>query len=216
MKTKKKFHNRSFVSFFLFFNFLILAITGFILYFTPQGRIARWTGWTFLGMNKDQLEGIHTVSSFGFMGAAIFHVFLYNWRAIKGYLLRAGHKLTPSHIKYKKELAAAIFITIAIFIGSYYSLPPFGYIVDFGDQLKKSWQNYHAEAPISGAEKLTLSDFSIKVLKIDGQTAAKLLKSKNIKIISPNQKLKDIAAQNNTSPAHLYETLKNAIKAGNP
>lgn len=216
MKNTRRFHTRSFISFFLLFNSIVMAITGLILYCTPQGRVARWTGWSLLGMTKDQLEGIHTISSFLFLAAAILHVVVYNWRVITGYLKHAGQKLSLLRLKYKWEFVSAVLLSLVIFIGSYYAAPPFGNVIDWGDHLKKSWGDGHTEAPVPGAEKLTLEDFSSKVLKTDIKTVLAFLESKSLKVENQEQKFSDLAKKNNCSPAQLYQLLKTGEFTANP
>ena len=48
-KTKQsRFNWRGFFSLLLFGSFSLLAFSGIILYVTPKGRVANWTGWTLL------------------------------------------------------------------------------------------------------------------------------------------------------------------------
>lgn len=216
MKKTRKFHTRSFVSFFLLFNSIVMAVTGLILYFTPQGRLARWTDWSFMGMTKDQLEGIHTVSSFLFLAAAVIHVVVFNWRVIRGYLKHAGQRLNLRRLKYKTEFIAAVIFSLVIFLGTFYALPPFGNIVDWGDQLKNSWGDGQVEAPVPGAEKLSLDDFSKKVLKADVKVVIAYLKSKSLNVDHKEQIFKDVAARNECSPARLYELLKSGRLTAHP
>lgn len=205
---REKFHSRSFVSFFLLFTFVVLAITGLILYITPQGRVARWNGWTMLGMSKDQLEGIHTISSFFFLAATLVHLFVYNLKAIIGYLRNVGRKLNMLRPKRKKEFYAAVILTLVIFFGTLYSLPPFGNLVKLGDNLKKSWSQSQGEAPVPGAEKYSLEDFSNKVLKSEINKVMVFLRSKGIIVGDKQQRLISIAVKNGCSPADLYEIMK--------
>jgi hypothetical protein len=208
VKKREKFHSRSFVSFFLCFTFFILAITGIILYITPQGRIARWNGWTLLGMTKDQLEGVHTISSFFFIAAVLAHLLIFNFKVIIGYLRNVRQKINLLWPKRKKEFYAAMILTLVFFFGTLNSLPPFGNLVKLGDDLKKSWSHSKEEAPVPGAEKYTLEDFSIKVLSSEIKEVISFLKSKGIVISDKKQRLKDIATKNRCSPADLYEILK--------
>jgi len=58
---------------------VILFVTGIGLLQAPSGRITRETGWTFLGMERQGLEKLHTLYSYIFTGIVAFH-FVVNWR----------------------------------------------------------------------------------------------------------------------------------------
>ncbi len=72
----KKFNFRGFVSLFTAFSFLFVFISGIVLYFTPQGRIAYWINWKFLGLTKTDWTNMHIVFCIFFMTAAFFSYLL--------------------------------------------------------------------------------------------------------------------------------------------
>jgi hypothetical protein len=47
-----RFQLRGFVSLLLTLFFLALSFSGVMLYLTPRGRVANWTGWSMLGLEK--------------------------------------------------------------------------------------------------------------------------------------------------------------------
>ncbi|MBU9711553.1 DUF4405 domain-containing protein [Evansella tamaricis] len=61
--------------------FLLLFSTGFSLWLSPTGRIARETGWTFLGFDKHHLIQIHTFFAFT-MTALILNHLLLNYKTL--------------------------------------------------------------------------------------------------------------------------------------
>ena len=88
MTTDKKttrFHTRGFTSLLTTCSFLLLAITGIVLYISPKGRVAHWTGWTVLGIDKEQWSDIHMIASLLFLISAAFHLY-FNWRIFWGYI----------------------------------------------------------------------------------------------------------------------------------
>jgi len=68
---------RAFVSLLSLVSFILLGLTGIILYIQPHGRVAYWTKWSFLGLEKDQWGNIHIFSGLLFLMAGGFH-FYYN------------------------------------------------------------------------------------------------------------------------------------------
>ena len=64
------------VSFILLVLFVIVFVSGIVLYLAPSGSIAHKTNWHFLIFDKWQWKKIHTVSAF-IMSVVIFvHLFL--------------------------------------------------------------------------------------------------------------------------------------------
>ena len=56
--------------------FIVVFFTGLGLAFAPAGKIAKETGWTFLGFPKFKLEKLHNVSGFVMSGLVVVHLFL--------------------------------------------------------------------------------------------------------------------------------------------
>jgi hypothetical protein len=46
-----------------------------MLYIEPHGRVAYWTKWSFLGLEKDQWGNIHIFSGLLFLVAGGFHLY---------------------------------------------------------------------------------------------------------------------------------------------
>jgi len=76
---------RKYVSLFLFYTLIAMTISGIVLYIMPHGRVAYWTGWRFLGLDKDQWDSLHTIFGFLMIFFGIWHVIL-NWNSIVNYL----------------------------------------------------------------------------------------------------------------------------------
>jgi len=51
---EKKFYWKSFNSFGLLYSFIIMSLTGLVLYITPPGWIANWTTWILIGLDKEE------------------------------------------------------------------------------------------------------------------------------------------------------------------
>ena len=46
---------RRLVSFTALTSFVLLALTGIMLFLSPQGRVAYWSGWRLLGLSREQV-----------------------------------------------------------------------------------------------------------------------------------------------------------------
>jgi len=72
----RRFEWRAFVSVTTMLSFLGMSVTGVVLFVTPPGRIAHWTGWTLSGLTKDQWVALHIWFSLVFLVTAAFHLYL--------------------------------------------------------------------------------------------------------------------------------------------
>ena len=54
--------------------FLMLILSGTMLYVSPPGRVAHWTGWTLLGGSKEQWGAVHSLMALVFLIGGLFHL----------------------------------------------------------------------------------------------------------------------------------------------
>ncbi len=203
MKEKKYINWRSFTSLYIAISFVIMVITGIILFLAPPGRIAHWSYWSILGLTKTEWQNIHIIFTFLFIIAGSFHIY-YNWKPLIHYL--QNKKQNTSRIK--RELILALFSSILIFILTLTNIPPLGTIIDFGEYLTESWENKNNTPPIPHAERLTLAEFS-ETVNISFNRINKKLTDANI-VFSDDLTLEQIAEKNNTTPNSIYSII-NAI-----
>jgi hypothetical protein len=199
----RRLHLRGFISLLTALSFLIMTVSGVILFITPQGRIAYWLDWTFLGISKTQWGDMHITTSLLFALAGLWHTWL-NWRALVSYFQDKASKA----LALKAELAVATVITVFCTIGGIYKTPPLSYILDFNAYFQESWIKTPEDEPvISHAELMPLKQFLQKV-DIELEPALAELSKQGIKVDGPDQKLLDISRKNGKSPAHIYKLLK--------
>ncbi|MFC1820013.1 DUF4405 domain-containing protein [Thermodesulfobacteriota bacterium] len=142
---KKGFKWRGMATFLLALGMLVEIISGVILYITPPGRFANWTNWTLLGLNKHEWGALHTI--FGYFLLIIIGLHLYfNWRVIVHFVWSRLN----STFNLKRELAVSALITVIIFAGTIWYLPPFSSVMDLGSKAKLSWEKKSDLAPRGG------------------------------------------------------------------
>jgi len=71
---KKIIKVRVILSSLLLITFIVVLFTGIGLYFSPSGMIAKEVSWNFLGLDKWQLENLHTVFGFAMAVLVITHL----------------------------------------------------------------------------------------------------------------------------------------------
>ncbi|MEN8223542.1 MAG: DUF4405 domain-containing protein [Acidobacteriota bacterium] len=201
-RLKKKFDFKSFISFGLLFSFIIISITGVILYITPPGRVAKWVKWTLFGLEKEEWQAIHTIFSFFFLILGIFHIFKFNWKVIIAYI----KKKAVSGASKKKEFFVSMAVVIILLTGTIAKLPPLQSIMDLGEYFTESWEKKEESAPIAHTEELTIPELSEKVLKITPEEILRKLEELNIKA-DLKSTLKEIGEANGISPFEVYQVI---------
>lgn len=201
--SSSKIHTRGLTSFFTLFGFIIMSITGLVLYVVPVGRVAYWITWSLFGMTKTDWGNIHILSSILFIVAGIFHTIL-NWKPLMNYFKTKASQ----GINLKKELLISSVISIWIVISAIFPFPPLSYLLDFNEYVKTTWiatDDY--EPPFGHAELLSLKTFMTR-MDMDFDAAIQELKANEIKFSSTDETLEEIAINNNTTPMEIYLLIK--------
>lgn len=202
-RTKDRFSWRAFISMGLFYSFLIILVTGIILYIAPVGRVARWIDWHLFGFTKKDWEAIHTVFSFLFVILSVFHLFFINWKTFWSYI----KSKTKRGLSRKVEFLTSTLFSILLFLAIIFSIPPFNSIINFGNYLTDSWENENNLPPIVEAESLTLIDLSKKIEGANIETITQKLQISNIKFNNTNQTLLEIGEINNVPIREIYRII---------
>ncbi len=198
-----KVHTRGLTSFFTLFGFLIMSISGLVLYVVPAGRVAYWTDWALIGLDKDGWDNIHILSSILFVIAGGFHTY-FNWKPLMNYFKDKARR----GVKLRRELALSSILSLLIVIGGIMPFPPLSYLLDFNAWLKETWivaADY--EPPFGHAELLSLKSFAQK-MDIDLSLAVAELNTRGLVSIDPELTLAELAEANKMSPMSFYLLIK--------
>ena len=200
---KNKQSARSLTAFVVTWSFLLLTITGLVLYVVPHGRVAYWVHWSLAGMEKEQWAGVHMMFGGIFIIAGVFHLY-FNWRPFKKFLAdRVG-----GHLEMKREIVFATLFTIAVFFLSVFNLPPASWVFDLNENIKSSWvTSPNLEPPFGHAEQVSLAGLSRR-MQIDLEPAMKELREHNITYDGKQDTLEHIARRNNTTPMAIYALMQ--------
>jgi len=199
----KGWSGRTFTSLCSLASFILLCITGIILYVEPHGRVAYWTKWSLAGLEKDQWGNIHIFSGLLFLVAGGFHLY-YNWKPLIQYLSSKA----ASSMRYKRELVVSSLILCWIIVSGIWSLPPLAYVSDMGEAIKRSWViSPDLEPPFGHAELVSLQTFCKKQRIPLDQAMAELRKA-GFKVNSPRETLAEVAETKGTSGMGVYAVIK--------
>ena len=211
----KPFNMRSATAFLVTAAFLLCAVTGIVLFIVPQGRIANWVDWRFVGMLKDEWAQIHITFGLLFLIFGILHLYPYNWPIFKAYLA----KRTAGRLDYRrprKEFVATGVLSVLLVVGAAASLPPVSYLFAFNDWAKDAWvvsKDY--EPPFGHAEELSLTSFT-KKMNMDLDAAMAELRAKGLAFDGPTRSLGEIAKANGISAMDVYMLIKKFETAPEP
>ena len=197
---KKGFKWKGFVSLTLAMVFLFIVVSGVLLYLSPRGRVANWSGWTLLGLTKEEWSGLHLAAAVTIVVIAALHLF-FNWKVLWHYIrTRTGFNL-------KFELAVALLLSGYVAVAGIWSLPPVDTLQQWNRAIKDYWEEEEPPAPIPHAEELTLSELAAE-LEISLEEGRARLESKGYELPEEDLKVAEIAAQNSVSPQALSDAMR--------
>lgn len=127
----KSFNLRAFTSVLTGLSFVLMTVTGLMLFFAPACRVARETSWTVWGHDKDQWVVIHVWLSIAFVIASLIHVYL-NWAALLGYFRSKVHKGWALRV----EWVAALAICVVLYVGAVRGVAPFSSLMAWKETFK--------------------------------------------------------------------------------
>lgn len=204
-------HTRGLTSFFTLFGFLIMSITGLVLYIVPEGRVAYWITWEFAGLTKTDWGNIHILSSILFIAAGGFHIY-FNWKPLINYFKDKARR----GVKLRRELAITSVLSVWIIVAAIWPFPPFSYLLDLNTWVKQAWVvEDEYEPPFGHAELLSLETFAEK-MDIDLPMAVEELRSKGLAFDGPDETLEEIAKNNGVSPMDVYLLIRKFEPAPDP
>jgi Domain of unknown function (DUF4405) len=125
------FRIRRFVSLLVTVGFVVMLLSGVILFLTPKGWVARETDWRLLGLDKDGWIALHLTSTVLFLVSALLHVF-FNW----GPLVRYLRERSTHRFRLSLELVAAVLVGALFVVGTLADLPPFGWLATAREEIK--------------------------------------------------------------------------------
>ncbi len=206
----------------VFLSFLCLALSGIFLFLSPQGRVAYWSGWTLLGLGKDQFSAIHTTFMVLFLTVGVWHIVL-NWRPITGYLKDRSRKVRL----FTPESSTAMALALLFLLGPLTGLPPFKQFLDAGEKVKAHWENKSGSPPWGHAEENTLQRFCRgmedferlehgRLVTIDCEVALDHLREQGLSVEGLRQPILEIAQANDITPQEVAAVVLEVAVAREP
>jgi hypothetical protein len=208
---RNKQSSRSLIAFIVTWAFVILTITGLVLYVVPQGRVAYWTHWSLLGLGKEQWGDVHMMFGGIFIVTGIIHLY-FNWKPFKKFLAdRVKGKL-----QLKQEFVIAMTFSVVIVVMSIFHIPPVSWVFDLNQSLKDSWvTSPELEPPFGHAEEVSLAGISRR-MGLDLEQGVAALQREGFDFNGPQDSLEKIALANNVTPMDVYAVIRKYEKQREP
>jgi len=197
-----KFQMKAFVSLLLSLFFLVLGFSGVILYLTPRGRVANWTGWTMLGLEKQGWQAVHINIALLFLIVAGLHLYL-NWGVFWSYI----KKKASFSVNLKLEILVAILIAGGVLVGTIEGVSPFGALLTLNYRIKDYWEREPVTAPMPHAEELSLGQLAGK-LDLPIEQVIEALKQEGIAVENDTTTIAQLAEKNRLTPSDVYAAIK--------
>jgi hypothetical protein len=211
MTRKSKFRPRGLVAFIVFGGFAVMTVTGLVLFITPPGRVAYWTNWALVGLEKSDWAAVHIVFSLLFVLAGAIHLF-FNWKPFKHYLVEKF----ANHLKLRAESVIGTAAVGVILVGTLFAWPPFSWIINLNETLKDSWAAAGwAEPPFGHAEDVSLKVLGIRTAR-EPRAMMEALRDAGYRVDSPGQRVQDIATANGVTPALLWAAITERVQPAAP
>lgn len=204
MSTARKFSWKAFVSFYVTFSFLVLGLSGIVLYVAPPGRVANWSVWTLVALSKAQWQALHTIFALIFLAAAGFHLY-FNWKVLMAYLKTKLH----DGVRMKREFGLATSVASVLVVLTIAGVPPFSTVMDVGDDIKNAWTVPTNEPPLPHAEELTVEKLA-ETVKLPLDKARQNLEAGGVRVDAAELTVGQIATANNLTPQQVFQRMQSA------
>ncbi len=185
-------------------SFLLVILTSVVLYIVPQGRVAYWAEWRLWGLSKTDWGNIHINIGLLFLVALFLHIY-YNWKPLTAYLRNRTRQFTL----FNRDFNAALIVTVACTLGSYFLVPPFNWVMALNDHFKAAGAARYGEPPYGHAELSSLASFAQKMNLDIGRSMA-LLRQAGIPAETSDQSLAAIARRHAVTPQRIYQVIQAA------
>jgi len=139
----KSFSWRAFISFGLFISFILILVSGVILYIGPSGKGKPGMVWEIIGLTKQGWQKQHIIFGFAFSILSLFHLSAMNWKTFFSYLKAKA----TAGINRPVELTVIVVLALVFGLGTHFDIKPFSSVINFGKTISKSWDGNNTQQP---------------------------------------------------------------------
>lgn len=199
MTSGRQFSWRAMTSMMTTGGFLIMGVTGLMLFATPEGRLAYWVDWSLGGLTKEEWGAIHVTSSLLFLIAGFVHLW-FNWRQFVAYL---RHRFERK-LSIRPEAPVATAFLAVLVAGTLWGVPPFTWVLDLSAAIKASWSvDASLEPPFGHAEEASLDTMALRTATPVGAIVG-AIREAGYSVETTGDTLRRLADRNGVSPAEIW------------
>lgn len=139
---------------------LAAAASGVALFLRPEGSLARWLGWSLLGLDKKRWENLHLLFVALFVIASLAHL-AYNWRpALASLREKTAAVASPGWraLVPSRELLVAIALVASVLSGTLVEWRPFASLVALRTAMKDGAFTPMVAPPTGDADRMTVAE----------------------------------------------------------
>jgi len=185
-------------------SFLMLVLSSVVLYLSPQGRVAYWADWRLWGLSKTEWANVHINLGLLLLLTMALHIY-YNWKAITAYLKNKARRVRI----FTAEFNLALAVTAVFIFGTYLLAPPFSWVLDGAEALKRAAAATYGEPPYGHAELTPLKTFCRR-MNLDPRQALNLLAAEGYAVEGDSQTLAEIARSAGVTPQRIFAVIQPA------
>lgn len=141
---RRNFDYRGLITYLVVLSFLVMLISGAVMFLAPSGRVAKDIDWALLGIGRAEWQTLHLSFAVVFIAMGLSHLAC-NWRSLAHHLRdRASRNLT-----LKWEAVLALVVTVWLVTSAVVPWPPASILHDLNEFFRRTyWAN---ELPANGA-----------------------------------------------------------------
>ena len=184
-------------------SFVVTLITSVVLYIVPEGRVAYWADWHFLGMTKTDWADTHTTVGTLFLIALLLHIWL-NLKPLMAYMKNKAREM----VVMTAPMVISFVLTFLVFAGTLVGVPPMSTLLEFGAEIKEEATETYGNPPYGHAETSPLKKFC-GFLGMDVNKALEALHAAGYDpSINDQTTIADIARSKSVSPQQVYDIIR--------
>lgn len=111
--------------------FIVMTVSGVVIFAVPSGRVARAIEWSFLGLAREDWIAVHIGFAVLFVAAGGVHL-AFNWRAMRHHVAAR----LAEHVRVRPEPILALLLAGLVLAAAVERWPPFDYVFGVHKALK--------------------------------------------------------------------------------
>ena len=196
----REFRFRALTTCVVLLGFVLLLVSGGVLFVSPPGRVANWSQWQMLGLTKRSWSEVHIAFSALFLTAAMVHL-AFNWRP----LLHHFRSRVGATRVLRLEWGTALLLVVGLLGATRAQLFPVAPLVAWGERMRASWEVNSPSAPVAHAELLTLTELAERAGVPVTQALARL-QAQGVEA-APDATVQRVAEGVHWAPSRVYEVI---------